>query len=433
MPLIFVAASDMKNLLKFLFVLMVLSAGVGYVYRQTVGGSAAPQGRAQMAEPRRVPEVATLAHQSRVDPRDTDVLAAFNRQVTTLVSKVVPSVVTVTTLRNLAPRRARTLEEEFFFQFFGPGPNARQTSLGSGFIVSEEGHILTNNHVVAGVDQIKVQLNDGREATARMVGNDRRLDLAVLKIDLPDLQPLPLGNSDEVAVGELVFAIGNPLGLEETVTDGIISAKGRRISDDSGVDYIQTNAVINPGNSGGPLVNVLGEVIGINTQIIANRAGSWQGYGFAIPANTVRIALQQLLERGRIERGFLGVQVATLDSAVAQQLGVRSQRGAIILSIVADSPAQAAGLQQGDIILELNKERIATSMDLINRIASLAPGTEVTLKIERNDQQKEVAVTLALFPEDETALSVAPPMPPNQPGSRSPNQTVLDGINVVDV
>src|SRR3989440_3082898 len=236
---------------------------------------------------------------------------------------------------------------EFFFgnprrQYRGRDQAVVQNSLGSGVIVTNEGHILTNNHVVEQVDEIEVQLSDGRTEKARLVGADAQIDLAVLKVDDPGVKPLVFADSDSVQVGDFVLAVGNPFGFEETVTDGIISYKGR--SSDLG-ELLQTNAAINPGNSGGPLINLRGEVVGINTAIIST-SGTSAGVGFAIPSNTVRTALESLLKQGRIIRGYLGVQMRVPQPG---QLSAPSD-GVVVDEVVPGSPADDAHLQKGDLI-----------------------------------------------------------------------------------
>src|SRR5947199_6272728 len=282
----------MKNLAKFLLFVLLLSAGISalYDYRLKHGGLKVPSGRA--------PEKYTLAAEPAVNSKQIASLESLNQERRALVNSVVPSVVAVKTSTKLAIRREYGVDPfEFFF------PNQRrsrdprdealvQNSLGSGVIVTNEGHIITNNHVVTDrqgnqVDQIEVQLSDGRTKKARLIGADSQLDLAVLKIDNPGVQPLKLADSDTVQPGDFVVAIGNPFGLQETVTDGIISWKGQPNSTDFRGDLLQTNAAINPGNSGGPLINVRGEVVGINEQIVSRSGGS-EGIGFAIPSNTVR-------------------------------------------------------------------------------------------------------------------------------------------------
>ena len=296
----------MKNLLKFFVVVALFSIGISalYDYRFKHGGFGLSS--------QRTPEKYTLASQPSVDSKQVASLEELSRERRALVGSVVPSVVAVKTSKRITVRRPGALDPfEFFF------PNARrggpyeqslvQNALGSGVIVTKEGHIITNNHVVDQVDEIEVQLSDGRTRKARLVGADAQADLAVLKIDEPGLKPLKLADSDKVQAGDFVLAIGNPFGFEETVTEGIISSKGRPNRADVFGELLQTDAAINPGNSGGPLINLQGEVVGINTAIISRSGGS-QGIGFAIPSNTIRIALESLLKQGRIIRGYLGIQ-----------------------------------------------------------------------------------------------------------------------------
>src|SRR5436309_1796989 len=285
----------MKNLAKFLLFVLLVSAGISllYDYRLKHGGLNLPSVRKS--------EKYTLASEPSVDSKQVASLETLNRERRALVSSVLPSVVAVKTSKKIGIRREYGLDPfEFFFgnqqrRFRGPRDESLvQNSLGSGVIVTNEGHIITNNHVVAQVDEIEVQLSDGQTKKARLVGADEQVDLAVLKIDNPSVKPLKLADSDTVQPGDFVLAIGNPFGFEETVTDGIISYKGR--TSDIG-ELLQTNAAINPGNSGGPLINLRGEVIGINTAIIST-SGTSAGLGFAIPSNTVRTALESLLKQG---------------------------------------------------------------------------------------------------------------------------------------
>src|SRR5881398_1429910 len=297
----------MKNFLKFLVFVVLVSLGISllYDYRMKHGG---------LVGPKTTPEKYSLATAPPVDRKEIGTLEEFNRERRTLVSNVIPSVVSVKTSKKIAVRRQYALDPfEFFFrnprQFRNPNEEAMvQNSLGSGVIVTNEGHIITNSHVVDQVDEIEVQLSDGRTKKARVVGADAQVDLAVLKIDDPGVKPLKLADSDTVQAGDFVLAIGNPFGFEETVTDGIISSKGRPNRADVFSDLIQTNAAINPGNSGGPLINLSGEVVDINTAIISRSGGS-QGIGFAIPSNTVRTALESLLKKGRIIHGYLAIQM----------------------------------------------------------------------------------------------------------------------------
>src|SRR5216684_520125 len=301
----------MKNLVKFFAFVALLSLAISalYDYRLKHGGLSTLQ--------RSTPEKYTLATSPNVDPKQVASLDALNRERRALVSAVVPSVVAVKTSKKIAIQRQNELDPfGFFFRrprnFRNPNEEALvENSLGSGVIVTEEGHIITNNHVVDQVDEIDVQLSDGRTKKARVVGADEQVDLAVLKIDNPGVKPLKLADSDTVQPGDFVLAIGNPFGFEETVTEGIISSKGRPNRSDFFGELLQTDAAINPGNSGGPLINLRGEVIGINTAIASTTGGS-QGVGFAIPSNTVRTALESLLKQGRIIRGYLGIQTRGL-------------------------------------------------------------------------------------------------------------------------
>src|SRR5213592_2856882 len=301
----------MKNLLKFFAFVALLSLAISglYDYRLKHGGLSTLRGNA--------PEKYTLASSPNVDPKQVASLEALNRERRALVGAVVPSVVAVKTTKKIATERQNQLDPfGFFFQrprgFRNPNEDALvQNSLGSGVVVTNEGHIITNNHVVDQVDEIEVQLSDGRTKKARLVGADEQLDLAVLKIDDPGVKPLKLADSDTAQAGDFVLAIGNPFGFDETVTDGIISSKMRPNRTDAFGDLLQTNAAINPGNSGGPLINLRGEVIGINTAIISPSQAS-AGIGFAIPSNTIRTALESLLKQGRIIRGYLGIQTRAL-------------------------------------------------------------------------------------------------------------------------
>jgi serine protease Do len=261
--------------------------------------------------------------------------------------------------------------ELFFGRRFSDQNPAQQkvTSLGSGVIVSKEGHIVTNNHVLNGTNDVTVQLNDGREAKAKIVGTDAQIDLAVLKIDLANLTPLSLGDSDKVKVGQIVMAIGNPFGLEESVSQGIISAKDRRAMNDSQVEFFQTDTAINPGNSGGPLVNIRGEVIGINSAIYSESGGN-QGIGFAIPSNVVKAAMGSIISKGRVIRGYLGVGIQAVTKEIAEQFKLDSVRGALVTDVTPGSPAEKAGIIRGDVIRKVNDYDVKDAVSLVSRIAS---------------------------------------------------------------
>ena len=318
-----------------------------------------------------------------------------DEEMTQLVESVVPSVVSITTSRRVRLPTIVDPFEQFFGQLHpGEAPKERvQNSLGSGVIVSKEGHILTNNHVITNVDEIKIQLNDGRVFPAEIIGTDDRSDIAVLKIEASDLKPLPLGNSDKVKVGQLVFAIGNPFGLDESVSMGIISAKGRRAADDSAREFFQTDTAINPGNSGGPLVDVRGEIIGINSSIYSG-SGGWQGIGFAIPSNTASGVLQSLLKYGRVIRGYLGVGIQQLTPELARQFGRKEKTGALVTQVTFGSPAEKGGIQVGDIILKFNGVEIKNIQEFRNRVADTPIGSKVTLVVSRGNQEGSLTVEI---------------------------------------
>src|SRR5437867_1367475 len=380
----------MKNLAKFLLFVLVVSAGISllYDYRLKHGGLKLPSGR--------TPEKYTLASEPSVDSKQVASLEALNRERRALVKSVIPSVVAVKTSKKIAIRREYGLDPfEFFFpnqrRFRNPNDESLvQNSLGSGVIVTNEGHIITNNHVVTDrqgnpVDQIEVQLSDGRTKKARLIGADDQADVAVLKIDEPGVKPLKLADSDTVQPGDFVLAIGNPLGFEETVTDGIISSKGRPNRSDFFADLLQTNAAINPGNSGGPLINLRGEVIGINT-VIASTTGGSQGLGFAIPSNTVRTSLESLLKQGRIIRGYLGILTRALQPGESD---VESD-GVPVAEVQAGSPAAQAGVQPGDVIRRFDGHEVKNLNVLRSLVAQTQLNKEVELELIRDGKPLKV-------------------------------------------
>ncbi len=282
-----------------------------------------------------------------------------------------------------------------------------QRGQGSGFIVSTDGYILTNNHVVGKADKITVKLNDDREFDAELIGTDPRSEVAVIKIDASNLPALELGDSDEMEVGEWVVAIGNPFGLSSTVTTGVVSAKGRSsvgIADYE--DFIQTDAAINPGNSGGPLLNLEGEVIGINTAIIS-RSGGYMGIGFAIPSNMVKVIFDQIKEKGSVTRGYLGIYIQQLTPELAESFGIEAKEGVLVSDVMSDSPAEEAGLESGDVIIEMNDEAVDDIGPFRNKVSLLTPGTEVELKVIRDGRERNIDVTIGTLP-DEGELAAAP-------------------------
>lgn len=291
--------------------------------------------------------------------------------------------------------------DEFFNRFFGgpyrgqPQKPSPQMSQGSGFLVSADGYIMTNAHVVKGADKITAVLNDGRELDATLIGTDPQTDIAMIKIEGKDFPFLTLGDSEEIDIGEWVIAIGSPFQLEASVTVGVVSAKGRqnlRITDFE--DFIQTDAAINPGNSGGPLINLKSEVIGINTAIVS-RSGGYMGIGFAIPSNMAKTIMTQLIDKGSVNRGFLGVSLQPVDKDIADAFNLPKPEGALISEVIKDSPADKAGLQQGDIIIEYNNTPVKSLQSLRNDISLMAPGSTVSLKVIRKGQKVTIPITLS--------------------------------------
>lgn len=331
-----------------------------------------------------------------------------------LTETVSPSVVNIRTVKTLKeggyvfrhfpkPFGENDPFKDFFEKFFGDEQQKdfKQRSLGSGFIIDKEGYIVTNNHVIEDADEIQVKLKNGEEYDAEIRGRDPNTDLALIKIKSGHNLPfVPLGDSDALKVGEWVMAIGSPFGLEQTVTAGIVSAKGRVIGSGPYDDFIQTDASINPGNSGGPLLNMKGEVVGINTAIIA----SGQGIGFAVPINLARGVVDQLKEHGEVTRGWLGVAIQDLTKELAEYYGVESKEGVLVTEVFEGDPADKAGIEPKDIILEVNGKKVETTRDLTRIIADLGVGEWASIKILRNGDEKIFRVKISKR-EDEKILS----------------------------
>lgn len=355
---------------------------------------------------------------------------------TQLVEQVGPGVVNVeATVGSRRSAQAQTGEEveipEIFrrmlppgFQLPGPGqqgPQRRGTSMGSGFIISADGYVLTNHHVVDGADEVKVTLPDRRELTAKVVGSDQQYDVALLKVDAKALPTVRIGNSTTLKPGQWVVAIGSPLGLDHSVTAGIVSAVGRSASPEQRyVPFIQTDVAINQGNSGGPLLNTRGEVVGINSQIFSV-SGGYMGISFAIPIDLAMGAVEQLKSTGRVSRGQLGVQVGALDAAKAKGLNAPDTRGALVSEVLVGSAAEKAGLSPGDIIRSVNGQDVSESSALPPIIGAMAPGTRVTLGVLRDGKMVTVPVTLSELEEEQGAARTltTPPSFPAAPAGRN--------------
>ncbi len=324
-----------------------------------------------------------------------------------IVDKVAPVVVNIYSTKTVKTdqRAANLFGDPFFRQFFGMGPGGaapqerQEQSLGSGVIVTSDGYIVTNNHVVDGADSIRVALANGeREFDAKVIGTDPQTDIAVVKVDAENLPTATLGDSDKLAVGDVVLAIGNPFGVGQTVTQGIAGAVGRgNIGIETYEDFIQTDASINPGNSGGPLIDGLGRVVGINTAILS-RTGGNQGVGFAVPINLTRYVFDQVVEHGKVTRGFLGVVVQPVTSDLAQEFNLKEKKGALIADVRPGGPAEKAGLQAGDVIVGFDSNDVRDSRHLQLLVAKQQPDTKVAVRILRDGTQKTVNVMLAEQP-----------------------------------
>jgi serine protease Do len=342
---------------------------------------------------------------------DLSILERTSKGFTKIAKKVNPSVVfiqvekTITTGQGISPFGLNDpfdlFNDDFFRRFFGHrfpnrGPRKyRQMGLGSGFIISKDGYILTNNHVVGDADKITVRLNDRREFKAKTIGTDPNSDVALIKIDgAEDLPVLPLGDSDALEVGEWVMAIGNPFGLSHTLTVGVVSAKGRNsVGINDYEDFIQTDAAINPGNSGGPLINMKGEVVGINTAIYS-KSGGYMGIGFAIPINMVKAIKKQLIKTGQVTRGYLGVTIQDLTKDLRESFGINEKQGVLIADVSEDSPAERAGIKRGDLVIGFNGKKVKDVGQFRNMVALTPPKTEAKMVVIRNGKRTEITVKL---------------------------------------
>lgn len=356
-----------------------------------------------------------------------------------LVKQASPAVVNISTTQLKPQRRSNAFPEfegpngeqipEIFRHFFRlpPGNDGSQPrrqapqSLGSGFIISEDGYILTNHHVINGADQVIVRLNDRRQLDAKVIGSDERSDVALLKIEADNLPTVPLGNSDSAEVGEWVLAIGSPFGFDYSVTAGIISATDRSLSNGTYVPFIQTDVAINPGNSGGPLFNLDGEVIGINSQIYT-RSGGFMGLSFAIPMNLAMEVVEQIKSGGSVQRGWLGVVIQEVSRDLAESFGLDKPEGALVAKVLPGSPAEAAGLIEGDVIYSFNGLPVNRSSDLPHHVGRVKPGSDATVSVIRNGSRKDISVNIGILDEAELAGGNTP--------SQNNSATVANRLNI---
>ena len=374
--------------------------------------------------------------------------APINREAKTttsfasVVKKVSPSVVRVDITgkakemdMSMGAEGMSPFDNPFLRRFFGDQlPNQgrrgkihtpREHGVGSGVIVTQDGYILTNNHVVENADKVHITLDDGREFDAKVVGTDPKSDLAVVKVDATGLPYIQLADSDKIEVGDVTLAIGNPFGVGQTVTSGIVSATGRAmgLGPEYYEDFIQTDAAINPGNSGVALIDAEGRLIGINTAILS-RSGGNNGIGFAVPVNLAKNVMEQLIQNGRVVRGFLGVNIQTMDPALAKQFNMKDSKGALVAEVTPNSPAAKAGLKSGDVIVEFNSKPVQDSRHLKLAVGATAPGTKAPVKILRDGSSKELTVTLKELPSDQLAKK----------DNGSANDTdALNGVTVADI
>ncbi len=368
---------------------------------------------------------------SPFSPRVPTQIIETSKAFSEIVNAVSPAVVNISTTKVIR-RDTSPFSEDPFFDFFRPFHDFglpkkwKEQSLGSGVVVSKDGYIITNNHVVEQSEDIRVILYDKRSFRGKVVGSDPKTDIAVVKISADDLPTVPWGDSDRLQVGEFVLAIGNTFGLSHTVTMGIISAVGRAnvgIADYE--DFIQTDAAINPGNSGGPLVNIKGELIGINTAIFS-RSGGYQGIGFAVPSNMARLVMDQLMKQGKIVRGWLGVTIQDITPELSQKFGLKDSKGALVGDVSKGSPAEKAGITRGDVILEFNGKEIKSVGSLRNMVAQSKVGSQMKVKILRNGREYEFTAVIAELPKEAAGA-------PTEPSPEDIQRNAFSGITVMEL
>jgi len=378
-----------------------------------------------------------LPAKSQISSKSVDILTQLSDAQSEVAAVATPSVVNISTTRVIKSRDEAPLDlfdDPFFRRFFGdqfPHPNVpkehKEQSLGSGVIVSEDGYIVTNNHVIEKAQEIKVLLLNKKDYKAKLIGADPKTDIAVIKIDAKGLPALSWGDSNRLKVGEIVFAVGNPFGLNQTVTMGVISAVGRAnvgIADYE--DFIQTDAAINPGNSGGALINARGELIGINTAILS-RTGGYQGIGFAVPSSMARQVMDSLMKYKKVVRGWLGVSIQEVTSDLAEEFGVKDLKGALVSGVLKGSPAEKAGIKQGDVILQYNGKIVEDTGHLRNMVSQTPIGTQVKVKVLRRKKELDVEVSIAELPKKLAEASSGE----EEPGENNDEESgVLSGLVV---
>ncbi len=381
--------------------------------------------------------ISPLPAKSQISSKSIEILTQLSDAQSEVAAVATPSVVNISTMRVIKSREEAPFDlfdDPFFRRFFGdqfPHPNIpkehKEQSLGSGVIVSEDGYIVTNNHVIEKAQEIKVLLSNKKDYKATLIGADPKTDIAVIKIDTKGLAALPWGDSNKLKVGEIVFAIGNPFGLNQTVTMGVIGAVGRAnvgIADYE--DFIQTDAAINPGNSGGALVNARGELIGINTAILS-RTGGYQGIGFAVPSSMARQVIDSLVKYKKVVRGWLGVSIQEVTSDLAEEFGVKDLKGALVSGVMKGSPAEKANIKQGDVILQYNGKVVDDTGHLRNMVSQTPVGTKVKVKLLRQKKEIEVEVVVAELPKK---MAEAPSRNTEGPEGNEEESSALTGLVV---
>ena len=348
----------------------------------------------------------SYAGEAKISKESVELLTRIGQATAEIVDAVRPAVVNISTTRTVKLQGGVEpfFDDPFFRHFFGDrykAPKERKSSgLGSGVIVDADGYILTANHVIQGADEIKVTLSDKREFKGKIVGSDAMTDVGVIKIEAKDLPSIKMGDSGKLRVGETVLAIGSPYGLTQTVTTGIVSAVGRAnvgIADYE--DFIQTDAAINPGNSGGALVNVRGELVGINTAIFST-SGGYQGIGFAVPTSMAKAAMDSLIQKGKVVRGWLGVSIQSLTPELAKQFQLKDEKGVLVGEVVEDSPAEKGGLQRGDVIVEVQGKKVEDPNQIRNMVAGVEPGHEIEIKIVRDNKPMTKKIVVSELPSE---------------------------------